>query len=57
MSHFKMAIILADWFDSNVSEINLLSSISQWFFLWIYRPTHRTDLYIVNAAYPEFTKK
>ena len=38
MSHLKMAIFLADWFDFHGHFINIISSNSQWCFLWIYMP-------------------
>ena len=57
MSHLKMAIFLADWFDFHGHSIHLLI-IHQWvMFLWIDRPMYRTDLFIVNGADLEYTKK
>ena len=53
MSHFKMAVFLYFLFDF-YSHITVHQPAM---FLWIYRPMHRTDLFIVNNAGLEYTKK
>ena len=53
MSHFKMAVFLYFLFDF-YSHITVHQPAM---FLWIYRPMHRTDLFIVNSAGLEYTKK
>ena len=57
MSHFKIAILLADWFDWCFDQLSfyshILGSTIQQFFMDI----HRTDSFIVIGADLEYNKK
>ena len=51
--YFKLTDLTDFW----TSFIHLLSSTKLTIFFWIYRPMHRTDVFIVNGADLEYTKK
>ena len=57
MSHFKMVIFLADWFDFQLSFYSLIIVHQLAMFLLIYRPMYKTYLFIVNGADLDYTKK
>ena len=56
MSHIKMTIFPADWSTIMHVRFTYYRPLSSVVFLWIYKPMHRTYLFIANGADVENTK-